>query len=57
MCIRDRPEAIRRLDDGAYVVDVLDGEDVQQVPVNVLGQAGRVVAIDGVNEAQLVIIP
>ena len=51
------PEAIRRLDDGAYVVDVLDGEDVQQVPVNVLGQAGRVVAIDGVNEAQLVIIP
>lgn len=51
------PEAIRRLDDGRYVVDVLDGEDVETVPVEVLGQAGRVVAIDGVTETQLVVIP
>ena len=51
------PEAIRRLDDGRYVVDVLEGDDVVTVPVEVLGQAGRVVAIAGVNEAQLVVIP
>ena len=51
------PEAIRRLDDGRYVVDVLEGEEVRTVPVDVLGQAGRVVTIDGVNETQLVVIP
>ena len=39
------PEAIRRLDSGVYVVDVLDGDTIRRTEVEVIGQAGRVVAL------------
>ncbi|MBT8240385.1 MAG: hypothetical protein HKN94_03905 [Acidimicrobiales bacterium] len=51
------PEAIRRLDDGSYVVDVLDGDVIRTTTVEVLGSAGRVVAIDGVPELTRVLVP
>ncbi len=51
------PEAIRRMEDGRYVVDVLDGEETRTVVVEVLGQAGRIVAVSGVTEAELIVIP
>ena len=51
------PEAIRRIDSGAYVVDVLEGDVVRTTEVQVIGQAGRVVAIDGVAERGQVLIP
>ncbi len=51
------PEAIRRLDDGRYVVEVLEGDVVRTVTVEVLGQAGRVVAVNGVDEAARVLLP
>ncbi|MFT7474874.1 MAG: peptidoglycan hydrolase-like protein with peptidoglycan-binding domain [Verrucomicrobiales bacterium] len=51
------PEAIQRLDSGAYVVSVLDGDLIQRTEVQVIGQAGRVVAIDGLDERTQVIIP
>ena len=51
------PEAIRRIDSGAYVVDVLDGDVVRTTEVQVIGQAGRVVAVDGVAERAQVLIP
>lgn len=51
------PEAVQRLDSGAYVVYVLTGEDVTQTPVEVIGQAGRVVAVRGVDERAQVLVP
>jgi hypothetical protein len=51
------PEAIQRLDSGAYVVSVLDGDVIQRTEVQVIGQAGRVVAIEGLDERTQVIIP
>ena len=51
------PEAIRRMEDGRYVVDVLEGGDLRAIEVEVLGQAGRVVAVAGIDEVQLVVIP
>ena len=51
------PEAIRRLDSGVYVVDVLDGDTIRRTEVEVIGQAGRVVAITGLPERTRVLIP
>ncbi len=51
------PEAIRRLDSGVYVVDVLDGDTIRRTEVDVIGQAGRVVAITGLPERTRVLIP
>ncbi len=51
------PEAIRHLDSGAYVVEVLEGDVVRTAEVEILGQAGRVVAVSGVDEAARVLIP
>ena len=45
------------MEDGRYVVDVLDGEETRTVVVEVLGQAGRIVAVSGVTEAELIVIP
>jgi hypothetical protein len=51
------PEAIQRLDTGVYVVSVLDGDVIRRTEVEVIGQAGRVVAITGLAERARVIIP
>ncbi len=51
------PEALRRLDSGAYIVEVLEGDVIRTVEVDVVGQAGRVVAISGVDEQARVLIP
>lgn len=51
------PEAIRRLESGTYVVDVVNGDEIQVVEVDVVGQAGRVVAIEGVVERAEVVVP
>lgn len=51
------PEAVQRLDSGEYVVYVLTGEDVTQTPVEIIGQAGRVVAVRGVDERAQVLVP
>jgi len=51
------PEALRRVDDGHYVVDVLDGDVIRTTVVEVLGSAGRVVAVDGVDELSRVLVP
>lgn len=48
---------MQRLDSGEYVVYVLTGEDVRQTPVEIIGQAGRVVAVRGVDERAQVLIP
>lgn len=51
------PEALRRVDGGNYVVDVLDGDVIRTTVVEVLGSAGRVVAVDGVDELNRVLVP
>ena len=51
------PEAVQRLDSGEYVVYVLTGEDVTRTPIEIIGQAGRVVAVRGVDERAQVLIP
>lgn len=51
------PEALRRTDAAVYVVDVLEGDVIRTVEVNVVGQAGRVVAIEGVDERAEVLVP
>jgi len=51
------PEAVRRTDSGTYVVDVLESDVVRTTEVEVLGQAGRVVAIAGVDERSQVLVP
>lgn len=51
------PEALKRLDTGGYVVDVLEGDLITRVPVDVIGQAGRIVAVTGVDERAIVLIP
>ncbi len=51
------PEALKRMDTGTYVVDVLEGDLITRVPVDVIGQAGRVVAVTGVDERAIVLIP
>lgn len=51
------PEAIKRIDTGQYVVDVLEGDQITRVPVKIIGQAGRVVAVTGIDERATVLIP
>lgn len=51
------PEALRRTDAGVYVVDVLEGDVIRTTEVEVVGQAGRVVAVEGVDERAEVLIP
>jgi len=51
------PEAIKRVDSGEYVVDVLQGDLIVRVPVEIIGQAGRVVAVTGIDERAVVLIP
>ena len=51
------PEALRRMDSGTYVVDVLEGDVIRTTQVEVLGQAGRVVAVAGVPERTQVLVP
>jgi len=51
------PEAIKRVDSGEYVVDVLHGDQIERVPVEIIGQAGRVVAVTGIDERAVVLIP
>ena len=51
------PEAIKRVDSGEYVVDVLQGDVIERVPVEIIGQAGRVVAVTGIDERAVVLIP
>ena len=51
------PEAIKRVDSGEYIVDVLQGDLIERVPVEIIGQAGRVVAVTGIDERAVVLIP
>ena len=51
------PEALRRIDTGEYIADVLVGDVIEPTPVEVVGQAGRLVAIDGLEERTRVLIP
>jgi len=51
------PEALRRTDAGIYVVDVLEGDVIRTTEVVAVGQAGRVVAVEGVDERAEVLIP
>ena len=51
------PEALRRIDTGEYIADVLVGDSIEATPVDVIGQAGRLVAIDGLEERTRVLIP
>ena len=51
------PEALRRIDTGEYIADVLVGDTIEATPVEVVGQAGRLVAIEGLDERTRVIIP
>lgn len=51
------PEALKRVDSGSYVVDVLEGDLITRVPVEIIGQAGRVVAVTGIDERATVLIP
>jgi hypothetical protein len=51
------PEAIKRVDSGEYVVDVLQGDVIERVPVEIIGQAGRVVAVTGIDERAVVLTP
>jgi hypothetical protein len=51
------PEAIKRVDSGEYVVEVLQGDQIKRVPVEIIGQAGRVVAVTGIDERAVVLIP
>jgi hypothetical protein len=51
------PEAIKRVDSGQYVVEVLQGDQIERVPVEIIGQAGRVVAVTGIDERAVVLIP
>lgn len=51
------PEALRRVDTGEYTADVLVGDTIERTPVEVVGQAGRLVAIEGLDERTRVLIP
>lgn len=51
------PEALRRIDTGEYIADVLVGGDIEPTTVEVVGQAGRLVAITGIIEGTEVVIP
>lgn len=51
------PEALRRTDSGVYVVDVVSGDSFEPTEVQVVGQAGRVVAIEGIIEGVEVRVP
>ena len=51
------PEALRRVDTGEYTVDVLIGDTIERTPVQVVGQAGRLVAVEGLDERTRVLIP
>ena len=51
------PEALRRVEGGAYVVDILVGDAIDTQEVEVVGQAGRLVAITGVEERARVLVP
>ena len=51
------PEALRRTDAGSYIVDVVQGDSVTTTPVEVVGQAGRLVAISGLVEGAEVLVP
>ena len=51
------PEALRRTDAGVYVVDIVSGDEIHSSEVQVVGQAGRVVAIEGLVEGVEVRIP
>ena len=51
------PEALRRVDTGEYVADVLVGDTIEPTPVEVVGQAGRLVAVEGLDERTRVLIP
>ena len=51
------PEALRRVHSGEYIVDVLVGDSIEATSVDVIGQAGRLVAIDGLEERTRVLIP
>ena len=51
------PEALRRTESGEYVVDILVGDLIESSTVEVVGQAGRLVAITGIEERARVLIP
>ncbi len=51
------PEAIRRTDSGTTVVDVFNGDTTTPTEVEVIGQAGRLVAISGLVEGTEVVVP
>lgn len=51
------PEALRRVETGEYIADVLVGDAIEPTEVDVVGQAGRLVAIEGLDERAQVLIP
>jgi len=51
------PEALRRVDSGDYLVDILVGDSIETTVVEVVGQAGRLVAVTGIEERAQVLIP
>jgi|GEM_PF-1360585 len=51
------PEALRRVDTGEYLVDILVGDSIETTAVDVVGQAGRLVAVSGIEERAQVLIP
>ena len=51
------PEALRRIDTGEFIADVVVGGNIEPTTVEVVGQAGRLVAITGLIEGVEVLIP